>query len=179
MRYLATILLAIIGIGCQPAFATDEEDQDQSACPIVLSTLEENMENRVVRTHSAGNAGVTNPQFDETELHISLEHVIPAEWTCVTWSVKLLTLSAEVAVEGASEHTALSRTATAQFSVEFVNQYTEATVGPKTVLHHSDFFEFVTVFEVTVSNGTPIVIDGVTDSSGRWYFPATVRYQFR
>ena len=94
MKNIYTMLLATIVLTAFPALADDEDDEEDDptpACPIDTTQLAENMANRFVYTALAGfNEYSPHQRFATSEIAASAQHAIPAEWTCVTWSVELL-----------------------------------------------------------------------------------------
>ena len=135
LRTQHVISSATIVFAAFPALADDEDDEDEpmSACPIDTTQLEENMANRFVYTALAGfDEYASYQRYATSEMAASAQHAIPAEWTCVTWSVELLLLESHVAIDGAGG------------------------AARKRLDSHFN------------GGANPVVIDGVTDSHGRW-----------
>ena len=179
MKNIYTMLLAAIALAAFPALADDEEDEPTSACPIDTTQLAENMANRFVYTALAGfNEYASYQRYATSEIAASAQHAIPAEWTCVTWSVELLLLESHVAIDGAGSaaRTGLTRTSTAEFGIELIDMR-QPDGGGRTHESHAEIHEYQLALSVKVFNGgtNPVVIDGVTDSHGRWHYPVRVR----
>ena len=178
MKNIYTMLLAAIALAASPALADDEEDEPTPACPIDTTQLAENMANRFVYTALAGfNEYASYQRYATSEIAASAQHAIPAEWTCVTWSVELLLLESHVAIDGAgAARTGLTRTSTAEFGIELIDMR-QPDGGWRTHESHTEIREYQLALSVKVFNGgtNPVVIDGVTDSHGRWHYPVRVR----
>ena len=89
-----------------------------------------------------------------------------------------IAVASHVAIDGAggTARTGLTRTSTAEFGIELIDM--RQTVGGwRTYESHAEIHEYQLALSVKVFNGgtNPVVIDGVTDSHGRWHYPVRVR----
>lgn len=148
----------------------------QTTCPIAPGTLQQNLENRVVRTLEAGFAPFDYTSDDTTTVEISLEHAIAPAWTCATWTAELIVPSAELEVTGEAKLSSLSRTATASFDVKIIDMRREHQADPSAShmrLYERRVWRAVLVVEV-FNGGDEALAGGGSDGQGRWHYPVRV-----
>ena len=188
MRHLA-ILAALLCASCfPPAFAAESDDDDedtepQQSCPFATGTFADGMENRLVRTVRAGYTRAYRARDrDVADVYVSLEHVLPASWTCATWSVELLHLPTATSLVGASKLTGLTRTSTATFAVKIDHAYDESTpIAAASLMWETEIHVYRVMLAVEVFNGgdAPVHVADRSDGQGRWHYPVDIIYERR
>lgn len=166
------IILLAATLPFAPALAADATVE----CPFDNRIYANGMQSRVVYTQRAGYAEDvdTNADTDETEVSITLKHVLDPVWTCATWEVELL-LPEGVAIKSgtATTRTGLTHGSVATFQVALTEKYTRDRGYRWRGMTYGEIHEYRGAFAVRAFNSqdAAVAYPDVTDGMGRFHYP--------
>lgn len=177
------------------AIATPSFGQECTGVP--AETLGQNLKNRLLYTSSVGFDGYNYaydqfgyPKRYESQVTVTLSEVLRTEWECASWSVTLHMPPGIGLVTGTGHEsntatrTGLGPTDEVTFFVDFeiTNKDLAQHHEPAEEFHllvHPEFREYRGFLEITISQESAgedaVMVDGVTDSQGRYHVPIRFR----